>query len=163
MAPSSEGAIFFAMNTYLIPAIIAIFSVVVIALSLQLELSPEMIVGDSLQPRAVPIFLMLLNLILVAVLTVQYRKAPPKEVKFEGLTTWGSMALFAVFYVLTTYVDMIIAIAVVVFALCVLWGERRLIVALAISILTPSSIFVLFDTVLQVRFPRGLFTNWYYG
>jgi hypothetical protein len=36
-------------------------------------------------------------------------------------------------------------------------------VALAIAILTPSSVFLLFDKVLQVRFPRGLFTNWYYG
>lgn len=163
MVPSSEGAIFLIMQTYAIPAIVTIFSLVIIVLSLQLDLSPEMIVGDSLQPRAFPIALMLINLILAVFLVLQYRKDPPKPVSFEGLTTWGSMALFGVFYVLTTYIDMMIAIAVVVFAMCYLWGERRLIVALAISILTPSTVFLLFDMVLRVRFPRGLFTNWYYG
>ena len=151
------------MRHLAIPAFVVGFSAVVIWLSLQLDLSPPMIVGDSMQPRVFPIVLMIINLGLAAALTVQYLRAPPRPVPLEGVTTWGTMALFAVFFLLTVYVDMMIAIAVVVFAMCLLWGERRLPVALAIAILTPSSVFLLFDTVLRVRFPRGLFTNWYYG
>lgn len=151
------------MRLYIIPAIIVVFAAVVIWASLQLDLSPQMIVGDSMQPRVFPIVLMILNLGLAVALVIQYRASPPKPVPVEGITTWGSIALFAVFYVLTVTVDMFIAIAVVVFLMCLLWGERRILVALAIAIVTPTSVFLLFDSVLQVRFPRGLFTNWYYG
>jgi hypothetical protein len=44
-----------------------------------------------------------------------------------------------------------------------LWGERRLIIAALNAILTPVTLFLLFDKVLQIRFPRGIITNWYYG
>ncbi len=161
--PASAGAVARLMRHLAIPAIIIAFSVVVIWASLLLDLSPEMIVGDSMQPRVFPIVLMILNIALAATLAIQYTRAPPRPVEMEGVTTWGSIILFVVFFLLTVYVDMMIAIAVVVFAMCLLWGERRLPVALAIAIITPSSIFLLFDTVLRVRFPRGLFTNWYYG
>lgn len=73
------------------------------------------------------------------------------------------MALFGLFYLLTVYVDMLIAMAVAVFLMALLWGERRLPVALAVALVSPFAIFILFDLVLRVRFPRGLFTNWYYG
>lgn len=151
------------MRHFTIPALIVGFSVVVIWASLHLDLSPDMIVGDSMQPRVFPIVLMIINLGLAVALALQYRTAPPKEIRLEGIPTWGTIALFAIFYPLTVYVDMMIAIAVVVFLMCLLWGERRIPVAIAIAILTPSSVFLLFDKVLQVRFPRGLFTNWYYG
>lgn len=151
------------MRNLIIPGIVVLFSVVIILAALQLDESPPMIVGDSMQPRVFPILLMAINLVLAVFLFLQYRRETPKPVKWEGLHTWGSVALFALFYVLTTYVDMMIAIAVVMFAMCYLWGERRILVAAAIALITPTVIFFLFDLVLRVRFPRGLFTNWYYG
>lgn len=151
------------MRHFAIPAIIAVCSVVVIWASLRLDLSPAMIVGESMQPRVFPIVLMIISLGLSVVLALQYATSPPRPVAIEPVTTWGSVALFAVFYVLTVYVDMMIAIAVVVFLMCLLWGERRIPLALAVAVLTPTSVFLLFDIVLRVRFPRGLFTNWYYG
>lgn len=151
------------MRNLVLPALIVGFSLVVIWASLQLDVSPPMIVGESMQPRVFPIVLMVINLGLAVALALQYRIAPPRPVRLEGITTWGTIVLFAVFFVLTVYVDMIIAIAVTVFLMCLLWGERRLPVALAVSVITPSTVFLLFDKVLQIRFPRGLFTNWYYG
>ena len=151
------------MRYLALPAFIIVFSGVVIWLSLQLDESPPMIVGESMQPRVFPIVLMIVNIVLAVTLALQYRSAPPKPAPSENFITWGSVALFALFYVLTEYVDMMIAIAVVVFLMCLLWGERRIWAALMVAILTPSTVFLLFDTVLRVRFPRGLFTNWYYG
>jgi len=149
----------------IVPGIIAVFSVIVIWASLQLELSPPMIVGESMQPRAFPIFLMVINLLLVAVLSYQlYRTRPaPARVVFEDFPTWGSIGLLALFYPLTVYLDMFIGIAVVMFLMCLLWGERRWYVATTVSLVTPLAIFLLFDTVLKVRFPRGVLTNLYYG
>ncbi len=151
------------MNFLAIPGVITAFSLAVIWASLQLDLSPPMIVGDSLQPRVFPILLMVINLVLAALLVVQYRAKPPKKIQREGVQTWGTIALFVVFYPLTVYLDMLIAIAVVMFAMCLLWGERRIYVAGAVALVTPAAIFFLFDMVLRVRFPRGLLTNLYYG
>ncbi len=151
------------LTTYIVPAVIAALSGVVIWASLQLDTSPPMIVGDGMQPRAFPIFLMLLNLILVAVLVVQIYRTPPAAAPRETFHTWGTMLLLVLFYFLTTWLDMFIGIAVVMFLMCLLWGERRVVVAGMVALTTPFVIFVLFDKVLQVRFPRGVLTNWYYG
>ncbi|NQW00406.1 MAG: tripartite tricarboxylate transporter TctB family protein [Rhodospirillales bacterium] len=151
------------MHFLFVPGLITVFSLAVIWAALQLDLSPAMIVGDSLQPRVFPIFLMILNLGLVALLVFQYRKSPPKIVARETYHTWSTMALFVLFYPLTVYLDMFIGIAVVMFLMCLLWGERRILVAAAVALATPLTMFFLFDLVLRVRFPRGLLTNWYYG
>ena len=55
------------MRPLIVPGIIAAFSVVIIYLALQLKLSPPMIVGHSMQPRSFPIFLMVINLVLVGI------------------------------------------------------------------------------------------------
>ena len=151
------------MRPLVIPAIIALFSVVIIYLALQLRLSPPLIVGASMQPRSFPIFLMVINLLLVVIMVWQNLKNPPAPVKMEGPTTWISIGLFALFYLLTVYADFFIAIAAVVFLLSVSWGERRLHVAGLVALTVPLTLFLVFDEVLKIRFPRGLITNWYYG
>lgn len=151
------------IRNYIVPAVIALFSVVVIWAAMQLDLSPPIIVGDSMQPRAFPIFLMVLNLILVGLLCLQISRSPDASISLEPFATWGSMALMLLFYGLTTWIDMFVAIAVVMFCMGLMWGQRRWWVALLTAVVTPLFIFFLFDLVLKIRFPRGLLTNWYYG
>jgi putative tricarboxylic transport membrane protein len=151
------------MRVYLVPVVIMGFSISVIWAALQFEISPPMIVGDSMQPRAFPIFLMIINLALAGYLAIQYKAKPPPLIRREGIRTWGSIALFVIFYPLTVYLDMMIAIAVVMFMMCLLWGEKRVHVAAAVALATPVLVFLLFDLVLKVRFPRGILTNVYYG
>ena len=152
-----------ALQHQIVPLVIATISAVIIYLALQLDLSPPMIVGDSMQPRSFPIFLMALNLILTAILARQFHRAPPAYPEPIKRTTWISMALMVVFYGLTVSADMFIGIAVVMFLMSLAWGERRILVALVSAIATPVLIFLLFDMVLRIRFPRGIITNWYYG
>ena len=147
----------------IVPIVLTIVSVVIIYLALQLDLSPPMIVGDSMQPRAFPIFLMVLNLILTATLAYQFYKTPPETPEPLSRVTWLSMVLMVLFYGLTVSTDMFIGIVVVMFLMSLAWGERRLLAAAANAILTPFLIFLLFDNVLRIRFPRGILMNWYYG
>lgn len=147
----------------LVPIVLTVVSFVIIYLALQLDLSPPMIVGDSMQPRSFPIFLMVLNLILTALLAYQIHKTPPKQPEPLQRATWLSMVLMVLFYGLTVSADMFIGIAVVMFLMSLAWGERRLLVAAANAVLTPFLIFLLFDNVLRIRFPRGIIMNWYYG
>ena len=148
---------------YTIPLFLTVFSIIVIGLSLQLDTSPEMIVGDSMQARSFPIFLMILKLILIGVMTYQFYKNNPKPVTLEKYHTWGSMFLFLLFYLLTVYTDMFIGIFVVMLLMGLLWGEKRIWVSFLTATLTPLFIFLLFDFVLKIRFPRGILMDMYYG
>ena len=150
-------------NVYLVPLILSIFSLAVIAIALQLDTSPEMIVGDSMQARSFPIFLMILKLILIGILTFQFYKNNPKPVALEKYHTWGSMFLFLLFYLLTVYTDMFIGIFVVMLLMGLLWGEKRIWLSFLTATLTPLLIFLLFDFVLKIRFPRGILMDLYYG
>jgi len=99
-----------------IPTIfLTLISLVIIYLALQLKLSPPMIVGDSMQPRSFPIFLMVLNLILTAILAVQIYRNPPKEPAPILRITWLTMVLMVLFYALTVSIDMFFGISVVMF------------------------------------------------
>ena len=71
--------------------------------------------------------------------------------------------MLIVFYGLTVAADFFLAIAVVMFLMCILWGEKRIPVALSTALVTPFLIFVLFDQVLMIRFARGIILDWYYG
>ena len=51
------------VKSQIVPIFLVLVSLVIIYLALQLDLSPPMIVGDSMQPRSFPIFLMVLNLL----------------------------------------------------------------------------------------------------
>ena len=149
---------------YIIPLFLTLFSFVVIYLSLQLETSPEMIVGDSMQARSFPIFLMVINLLLVGILSLQFYKTYPKEIEIEKFPTWSSMLLFVIFYIIILISgDMFVAIPIIMFLMGLTWGQKKIWVSLTNAIVTPLSIFFLFDYVLQVRFPRGWLTNIYYG
>ena len=149
---------------YIIPLFLTLFSFVVIYLSLQLDTSPEMIVGDSMQARSFPIFLMVINLLLVAILSLQFYKTYPKEIELEKFPTWSSMLLFLIFYIIILISgDMFVAIPIVMFLMGLTWGQKKVWVSLTNAIVTPLSIFLIFDYVLQVRFPRGWLTNIYYG
>jgi putative tricarboxylic transport membrane protein len=148
---------------YITPIFLALFSIAIILISLQLDISPEMIVGDSMQARSFPIFLMAINLILISVLFLQFFKNYPEKIELEIFTTWFSMFLFLLFYFLTITTDMFIGITVCMFLMGYTWGEKRLWVNLCNAVITPGLIFLLFDSVLKIRFPRGLLTNIYYG
>lgn len=148
---------------YILPGAVITLSIAVIVAALHLEEAAPIIVGDGLQPRIFPIFLMALNIFLALLMLWEFVRNPPNRIPLEGFPTYGSVLLFGLFFILTQYIDMFIGIAVVMFLMSRLWGERRLIVNLSLALSTPIIIFFLFDLVLKIRFPRGLLTDWYYG
>ena len=153
---------------YIVPASIFLFCGVVTYVSTTLEEALPIIVGNSMQPRVFPIFLMAVIAVLNIVLIFQIRahrtsNEPYWRQHLEPRQTWLSAVLLGVFYLLTEFVDMMLGLIVVMFALCIVWGERRWWVAGLVAFGTTAAIFFSFDQILQVRFPRGLLTDWYYG
>ena len=153
----------YTFSDWLVPAIIFVFCAIVAYLALQLDTAPPIVIGEAMQPRSFPIFLVgliaVLNVILIGQLLGGARIPHPEQTP----QTWISMVLMVVFYAITTFADMFLALAVVIFVMSVVWGERRYWLSGLVAILTPTSIFFLFDLVLKIRFPRGILTELYYG
>ena len=153
----------FALVDFLVPALIFLFCGIVAYLAMHLDTAPPIVIGPAMQPRSFPMFLMALIAVLNAVLVWQLVGGRHMPHVSQPPATWISIALMIVFYALTTYVDMFLALTAVIFLMCIVWGERRYWLAGLVALVTPISIFLLFDLVLQIRFPRGIITNLYYG
>ena len=151
------------LKYFILPISIIILSSVIIGIALNLEEAAQIIVGDGLQPRVFPIFLMTLNIFLALIMIWQFFKSPPKSSIAERFPTIGSILLFGLFYILASYIDLFIGLATVIFLMSRLWGNKQILSNLALAVITPLTIFLLFDLVLKIRFPRGLLTDWYYG
>lgn len=148
---------------YCVPVAVFVFCGVVTYFSLQLEEAIPLIIGHSMQPRVWPIFLMILIGVLNLALIVQILAKPASRRDWEPHQTWLSAVLLGVFYFIATYLDMMLGLMVVMFTLCIVWGERRWWVALLVAVGTTAVIFFSFDQILEVRFPRGILTDPYYG
>ena len=104
-----------------------------------------------------------LILILMLVLTVAMIWLDPIIVdKRLDRKTVGSLVLFGVFGGLT-FIDLFLALGAVAALLAMFWGERRWHAVVGIGLMMPALIFLLFDQVFEIRFPRGILTNLWYG
>ncbi len=143
---------------WLIPALIIGFCLTAIWLSLGFKKMPP-ILKRGMQPADFP------QVILVGVILLTLAMAVFDPVKIRDRLepkTLGTLALFAVFAVLTS-VDFFLALAVFAAALTAFWGERRPVILALVGLIVPVFIFFLFDQVFEIRFPRGLITNLWYG
>lgn len=82
-----------------------------------------------------------------------------ERVSRQTLYTLAAMALF----VALVQVDLFIALGVFALTLSLLWGERRPAILGLVALVVPFAIFVIFDQAFQIRFPRGVLTNLWYG
>ena len=87
---------------------------------------------------------------------------PAKLHEKVSAKTFLTIALIAAF-VLLVPIDLFIALGVFAAALSALWGERRMHVLGFVGVVMPLVIFFVFDLAFQVRFPRGVLTNMWYG
>ena len=145
-----------------VPGMIILFAIIVVGLSLNMQLAPESLVGDSMQPRTFPIFLMILMLSLTLVLIVDMIRGgvfPKQTILWQ---TWISIALFGLFVSITLTLDMFLALAITLFCMTITFGEKRLWIAFVVGIVTPLVIFFTFDLGFGTRFPRGILTEFYY-
>jgi len=78
-------------------------------------------------------------------------------------TFYLSIVACIVFLVIANFIDLLIAMALFIVFVCWLWGERRKLVIVVLSVSLPLVIFLLFSVILGIRFPRGLLVNLIYG
>lgn len=120
------------------------------------------------QPAAFPRLVAGLILVLSVLAWIEMSKSDPvvaPEMMPPPLTGafWKTLLALAGFSCLLTLGDLLFALMVATAGLSFAWGERRPLVLLGLGIAAPLAVFVLFDQVFQVRFPRGFLTDLYYG
>lgn len=153
----------FTRGDWLVPIVIFAFCATVAYLALHFDTAPPIVIGEAMQPRSFPIFLVALIGVLNLILIGQLMSGERMPLVRQAPQTWLSMLLMAIFYAITTYADLFLALAIVIFVMCIVWGERRYWLAGIVAVATPVTIFFLFDLVLKIRFPRGILTELYYG
>ena len=146
------------VSRWVIPGLIILFCAIAFYLTTQFDRVPE-ILKRGIQPSDFPQLILLLLIGLACLLpfenTLHNRPAVSPSV-------FISLSLMVVF-VLLTHLDFFVALGCFGGMLSFSWGERRLGALLLVTLFFPTFVFFLFDLVFEVRFPRGLLTNLWYG
>ncbi len=146
------------MTRYAVPCGIIIFCLVAYWLSTQFDRVPPIFVR-GMQPSDFPQLILMLIIALSVCVMIFDRPVTRDPIP---LKVWISIALFVVF-TLAAQVDLFLGLGVFAGALAWLWGERRIWGVGLVAIVSPVAVFLLFDQVFNIRFPRGLLTNHWYG
>ena len=72
---------------------------------------------------------------------------------------WG----FVIFSLSGVTLDFFLGISVLSVLVSFFWGERRIIFLFLVAIIFPIVVFIFFETILGLRFPGGIITNFYYN
>ncbi len=143
---------------WFIPGLIIVFCMVAFWLTTTFKTMPP-ILKRGIQPSDFP--QLLLGLLVLLTLFMVW-KDPIRVKERMHRSTWGTILLFVVFAA-TTAVDLFLALAIFAVAMAAYWGERRAPMLALVGLVIPVGIFFVFDQVFEIRFPRGLLTNLWYG
>ena len=146
------------LERWIVPAVIILFCVAAIWFSTTFEEMPP-ILKRGIQPSDFP--QLVCALIVFCTLIMALRDPIRVEGSFGGKPL-GTLILMGVFVALCS-IDFFLALGVFAALLTLFWGERRVGMILLVGILVPLFIFFLFDLGFEIRFPKGLLTNLWYG
>ena len=85
-------------------------------------------------------------------------KTPKRMTKIVHLT----MGLLVGFLIIAD-IDLFLGLGLFATMLTILWGEKRAWAIIFVGLFVPFAVFFFFDSIFEVRFPRGLLTNLWYG
>ena len=151
---------FWRREEFLIAVAVGLFGAWVLYLTTTFRQVPPML-SPGLLPQQFPQLLVCVLFLLCLILFVQSLSTAPKPKTKIPPIVYYSVGMIVLFCVLAT-VDLFLGFSIFFIGLALLWGERRVVPMVAVALLLPLGIFLLFDLVLEVRFPRGLLTSIYY-
>ena len=133
----------------------ALFVVVIIAITTTFEDVPSAL-SQGIPPEQFPRLVSVIIACLAVLLIVQARVREEKVRKRLPLVTLLTTALLVVYVVLMDWFGTLATMILFCFTLPVLWGERRFAWTAVYAVLFPLSVYLLFSSVLEVRFPKGV-------
>ena len=159
------------MSRFIVPLGLIIFCGLTYWQTTQFDRVPPILLR-GMQPADFPQMVLLLIVSLSAGLLYQAwhngQQEPTPDAGADDLTramssnVWKTMGLFLIFAAIAP-LDLFLGLGVFALCLTALWGERRLWALVLVCLISPLFIFLLFDQVFEIRFPRGILTNLWYG
>lgn len=147
-----------AVSSLIAPLTILVFCAAAYWLTTTFDRVPP-ILKRGIQPADFPQLVILLMAGLAIWIAATERASAPSPLPRPALL---SLALLPGF-VLLANLDLFLALGVFGLCLARLWGERRRWALATVCVAVPLCVFLLFDLVFEVRFPRGLLTDLWYG
>lgn len=147
-----------AVSNWAVPLVILVFCGVAYYLTTTFDRVPP-ILKRGMQPADFPQLMIWLIGLLAAWLLVRGRSPAPLALPPVVYVSLGLLIGFP----LLAMVDLFLALGIFGVLLTGLWGERRWWALILVGLVIPIAVFLLFDMVFEIRFPRGLLTNLWYG
>ncbi len=145
------------LSSYAVPLCIIAFCLWAFWLSTQFDRVPP-ILKRGMQPSDFPQLMIGLIVVLSTWLLFRDKSAAPEQLSRNALVSMGLLVGF----VLVARIDLFLGLAIFAASLAAHWGERRVWALLTVGLLAPFTIFLLFDGIFEVRFPRGVITDFWY-
>tara|TARA_B110000503_G_scaffold118514_1_gene179519 strand:- start:3182 stop:3691 length:510 start_codon:yes stop_codon:yes gene_type:complete len=157
-----NSALFSLNPEFFLLLFIYLFCIVTYMSSLYFDEVPAILVR-GIQPATFPKGLIILIAFLNSILTYLYFTKKIVSNTILPALFYKTIFAFFVFVLISHFVDLFLALIFFSFLISYWWGEKNIILILSLSIVFPLLVFVLFETVLGLRFPAGILTNLYYN
>tara|TARA_B100000674_G_scaffold130087_1_gene100272 strand:+ start:29 stop:538 length:510 start_codon:yes stop_codon:yes gene_type:complete len=153
--------LFFSVSFKVIFVIISISSILLYFTFTFEEVPP--ILNRGIQPATFPKALLILIITLSLIVYFLSIKKPWHIEKKLSKAFYITMASFVIFSLIGVTLDFFLGISVLSVLVSFFWGERRIIFLFLVAIIFPIVVFIFFETILGLRFPGGIITNFYYN
>ena len=153
---------FFFKSSFKVSFVIIFVSTILLFATFFFDTVPP-ILNRGIQPATFPKGLLILIIFLTLVIYSLSLRNPWKTEKKLPNTFFKTLYSFILFVIIAKTLDFFLAISVLSLLVSYFWGEKRIFYLLLVSVIFPGIVFVLFETILGLRFPPGIITNIYYN
>ena len=148
-------------DAFIVSALIIFSSIVLFLVSLNFDKVPP-ILNRGIQPATFPKILLLLIIFLSGLNYALALRTPWKSQVSLPKPFYYTLLIMLVFGLISKNIDFFLGLAFLSAAIAMVWAERRILPIFCVSVIFPLLVFLLFEKMLNLRFPGGLLTNLYY-
>ena len=148
-------------DAFLVSTLIILFSIILFSATLNFDKVPP-ILNRGIQPATFPKILLLFIIFLSCFNYILALKTPWKHQESLPKTFYHTLFIMLIFGLISKNIDFFLGLTFLSAAIAWSWGERRILLIFFVSVIFPLLVFLLFEKMLNLRFPGGLITNLYY-
>ena len=153
---------FFFRDEFKVCLVIILTSVALLITTFTFDIVPP-ILNRGIQPATFPKALLILIIVMSLLIYYLAIKNPWKIEKKLPKSFYLTILSFFIFVVISKTLDFFLAISALSIFVSYYWGEKRIFYLLLVGIIFPVLVFIIFETILGLRFPPGIITNIYYS
>ena len=148
-------------DSFIVSFVLVFFAVNLFLITFNFDKVPP-ILNRGMQPATFPKILLLIIIFLSCLNWFLALRMPWKRQEVLPKTFYHTLLIMLFFTLICKNIDFFLGLAFFSAAIAWSWGERRIFLILCLSTIFPLLVFLLFEKMLNLRFPGGLITDLYY-